>query len=111
MKTIKSKITINRGKARLWLEGKYLATEGFSYHTPYDLFIEGNMVYLIACADGSRKVSGRKRKGAVEWTPIIDICCEEMTKLFAGCTHLNVSIDKGVIMCEKFNDSPLMMAA
>ena len=89
-------LTHHRGNSRLWLEGKYLAKHGFCRHQPYKASFEANQIVLSVDLEGDRKVSGRMRKGATEWTPIIDINSPQVSKSL-GSMSANVKLTDGKI--------------
>lgn len=57
----------NRGKRRLWIEGKLLIEAGFTHGKRWDLVETTFGFKLIENPDGKRKVSGKPDR------PIIDI--------------------------------------
>lgn len=92
-----SKLTVHRGNKRIWLEGKRLSACGFTFEARYKATIQADGIKLVLQADGERKVSGRKRKGQTETTPIIDICSAEITKQLGTATRIRAVFNKGVI--------------
>lgn len=66
-KTYTRKVGLNRGKPRLWLEGKILADNGFTCGSPWLLQQVGSSLILHATPGGDRKVAGTAQR------PIIDI--------------------------------------
>ena len=69
-------VRANRGKARIWLEGKRLDGAGFAVGSRFNIeVIEGALVLRLD-ASGARKVSGKGER------PIIDLSgrsCEPFT--------------------------------
>lgn len=61
------KIGLNRGKARLWLEGAILSDNGFSHGDTWELVQEEGELRLKATQGGSRRIAGKPER------PIIDI--------------------------------------
>lgn len=60
----------NRGKARIWLEGQWLAVAGFTKGQTYTAdVLEGAVILTIG--DGPRKVAGKVKAGVT--IPIIDM--------------------------------------
>lgn len=60
-------VRANKGRARIWLEGKRLSSAGFAVGSRFNIeVIEGALVLRLD-ASGSRKVSGKGER------PIIDI--------------------------------------
>jgi len=93
---INTKIGENRGRARIWLEGFKLQREGFEPGMRYDLELQDSKVVLRARDQGHFTISRRERNGRV--TPIIDICSNELRRLFAGVQLLRVAIREGLIV-------------
>lgn len=67
METYTRKVGQNRGKPRLWLEGKCLVNAGFSRGDRWTLYPVGGGFNIVGNTDGARKVSGKAEK------PVIDI--------------------------------------
>ncbi len=71
MITIKRNCGLNRGKRRLWIEGKALIEAGLPHGTRWDLVpftgLYTSGFYITANPDGARKVSGKPER------PVIDI--------------------------------------
>ena len=92
MTTIERNIGQNRGKSRLWIEGKALASEQWSKGKRFDMIfglvsyrgemVEG-MVYL-ASVDGKRKVAGTSDR------PIIDTNTDKLG-IFAPRVVVNIT--------------------
>ena len=66
MTTIERNIGQNRGKSRLWIEGKALASEQWSKGKRFDIEWNGDVLRYVANVDGKRKVAGTSER------PIID---------------------------------------
>lgn len=67
MKSVSRKRGMNRGRPRLWLEGKLLIEAGFRRGDHFSVTVQDDGLILVKKDDGSRKVSGKAEK------PIIDI--------------------------------------
>ncbi len=93
---INTKIGENRGRARVWLEGIKLSREGFRPGMRYDLVLEDTRIVLRTAENGHFTISRRERGGKV--LPIIDICSNELRRLFAGVEMLRVAIKRGTIV-------------
>jgi len=61
------KIGLNRGKRRLWLEGKVLMEAGFAHGENWTLTQGRGSITIEADPDGKRRVSGKADR------PVIDI--------------------------------------
>lgn len=94
-----SKLTDHRGNKRLWLEGLRLGKNGFTKGTKYTAHFnaETRSIALVVNPAGDRVVSGRKRKGQTDYTPIIDICCPEVEKVTQGATRIRAEFFDGAI--------------
>lgn len=93
---INTKMGENRGKARVWLEGIKLWREGFRPGMRYDLELKDSRIVLRTSDAGHFTISKRERGGKV--LPIIDICSNELRRLFAGVQMLRVAIKQGTIV-------------
>lgn len=68
---INSKVVINRGKSRVWVEGRKLEREGFSVDKRYDVKVREASVALMLSEDSKYIVSKRTRNSRT--SPIIDL--------------------------------------
>ena len=92
------KVSENRGNKRIWIEGKRLATCGFNVGSMYFAEIDDNEIKLVLNhVNSDRKVSGRKRKGQTDATPIIDICSAELTKALGDANRIRVVFGVGML--------------
>jgi len=87
----KAKIGSNRGKARLWLEGQWLAEAGFTVGTRFTAEIKSAQITLRTSEDGERKVSGKGSK------PIIDINTDKLTVVAPAQSHIELRVGQGII--------------
>jgi hypothetical protein len=92
----RAKIGLNRGKARLWLEGQWLADAGFAVGTKFTMTItrvrSQNYIHLRAQPDGDRKVSGKGTK------PIIDINTDILRTLAPAGDYIRLNVSQGSIV-------------
>ena len=102
-----TKLCFVRKNKRLWIEGKRLTENGFSYGVPVTVRYspEKKMITVSVDKEGKRKVAGRSdRKGASkEMIPIIDLASQKVNEVFKDVevgTLIDVVITKGKI---KFN--------
>jgi hypothetical protein len=85
------KIGMNRGSARIWIEGAALAAEGWHQGTPYDCeFGDGRITYTRR-EGGGRKVAGTDKR------PIIDTNTDKIRSSLGACTHVAIEISAAVI--------------
>lgn len=84
----------NRGKPRIYLDGRQAIRTGFAPGDKFEIDIEGNRLVLTKKIDGSRTVSARTRKD--KEYPVIDINSGELLKIFEGmdAVRLVVGTDK-----------------
>lgn len=92
---IATKVSLNRGTPRIWLEGLRLVRGQFAPATRYNVFHKDGTVTLKACKDGTRKVSARKEK------PIIDLCSQIIGQWFPVGTKLKAVVRKGRIVIRR----------
>lgn len=79
MTTYKRNIGTNRGKPRLWLEGKILLDNGFPHKAPWDVErMDARTLVLAVCTSGKRLVAGSAGR------PVIDINSAGLLEGFAG---------------------------
>ncbi|WNZ54026.1 hypothetical protein QT397_02485 (plasmid) [Microbulbifer sp. MKSA007] len=60
---VNTKVSLNKGRKRVWIEGEKLRREGIEAGQYYDLTVEGEQLVLTINDFGARKVS-RRKKGA-----------------------------------------------
>jgi len=83
------------------MEGLRLKAAGFIYHATYATTIKNKKIILALDPDGLKAVSGRKRKGQEEFTPIIDLGNAEITALLAGANEVKISYSASKITIQK----------
>lgn len=93
---INTKIGENRGRARVWLEGVKLEREGFLPGMRYDLELQDSQIVLRTSENGYFTISRRERNGKI--LPIIDICSDQLRRLFSGVNMLRVALRQGSIV-------------
>jgi len=73
-------VGMNRGKARLWIEGNWLAQAGFKRGDSYTVraMPANNMLLIYADPEGSRKVAGTVDR------PIMDLTASEQMAAIGG---------------------------
>ena len=99
MATANLKLSLNKGTARLWLEGAKLAAAGFSRYDNYKVVIYNDTdpvsVAVFTSATGTGKVAGRERNGKA--LPIIDRHVSQWTAL-VGTHKLAVQYFPGMVV-------------
>lgn len=88
-------IGMNRGKPRIWLEGRQIEDAGLSPGARFDIRTKSGSIILEAKADGSRIVSSKK-KGDKE-IPVIDINSKDLLALFDGMSAIRMVQKEGEI--------------
>lgn len=93
------KIGQNRGRPRLWLEGKVLIEAGFQPGDHYTVDNDLNCdMMLLKKSDGERKVSGKGEK------PIMDILGRTLEQFFGADnipTTVSIHVFDGVLLVER----------
>tara|TARA_E500000318_G_C3552250_1_gene209397 strand:- start:1508 stop:1804 length:297 start_codon:yes stop_codon:yes gene_type:complete len=87
MKTYTRKIGSNRGKTRLWLEGKILEDNGWKKADRFKIIFDQGVVFCIKASDGPRKVAGTDAR------PIIDTNTDKLGDSLRAFSGDVVSID------------------
>ena len=75
---VERKIGSNRGRARVWLEGAWLADNGWARGVRFNVAMGAGRIVLERAPDGSRKVCGKANKHS-----IIDICNGDVASVLA----------------------------
>ena len=65
--TFTTKLGLNRGKSRVWLERGVLRAAGFNHYVQYDATPSGKTLVLTVNPTGARRVAGTPER------PIVDI--------------------------------------
>lgn len=94
--TVERKAGLNRGKRRIWIEGKDLLNAGFGQNTRFDSeFLNGSII-LTLNPEGGRKVSGKIKPNG-EFHPIIDLIGEKVAQSINNSERVNVTYAAGKI--------------
>lgn len=80
------KVGLNRGKPRIWLEGKVLADNGFGQGSLWSAEKVGECLKLEASWEGNRKVAGTIDR------PIIDINSKVLLEGFTPGKQIEVVV-------------------
>ena len=75
------KIGMNKGKKRIWIEGKNLSQFGIKPNARFDRVSNPNNIQIIFNELGRSKVSGKNEK------PIIDLSGNFIAEIFSNKTH------------------------
>ena len=85
-----SRIGMNRGKPRLWLQGRKAARSGFAPGSRYTIRrVEQRRMLILALDEDGDRVVSRKIKGGREH-PVIDINSMQVLAVFDGCERVRV---------------------
>ena len=95
-----SKVGNNRGRKRIWIEGKRLAKVGFNKGVNYSATLEDNLIRLTLDKEGIRKVSGKVDNERSK--PIIDLCSSAITQFTKGVDKVKVTYNPGEILIVPF---------
>ncbi len=97
------KLGVNRGKPRVWIEGKALASAGFLPGTFFTARFEDNRITLQLLPESGpgynqneRKVSGKAKDSGPH--PIIDMNTAEIETAFKGVSRIAVQMTVGRIV-------------
>lgn len=85
--SITRRIGKNRGKARIWIEGKALAAAGWSKGKRFEAAFEAGQITYTASDAGDRKVAGTESR------PIIDTNTDKIREALGDATHARIEID------------------
>lgn len=88
---IKRKIGQNRGKSRIWLEGKILAEAGWKKGDRFTCQFEDGAIVYRKTEDGGRKVAGDESR------PIIDTNTNKITESIKGTSEVKVEVSSTII--------------
>ena len=107
MEKIIRNIGKNRGKKRIWIEGKALSKFGWTKGTSY---VQGNFGNLTPYLSYIHLIKGKKAEDAsfvtckriagTETRPIIDLCGNYVAKLFKGYKTVQIHITTNSIEIE-----------
>jgi DNA (cytosine-5)-methyltransferase 1 len=102
------KVGTNRGKPRIWLDGKPLADNGFVGGTIYTAFVrdDGRIICLlddVRAAAGPIVIHARLRKvtGRPTGKPLIDMNGRDVEIAFPGAKTVRVTFSPGRILIER----------
>ena len=94
-------IGLNRGRPRLWIEGKFLQVAGWNNGDRWNLRTGAGFMTLDKAIDGKRKVAGKVDR------PIIDMVGKVLVDAFgADCAGMRVDITATksrmeIVLCAK----------
>lgn len=96
-KSARRKLGLNKGKVRLWIEGKLLSESNWNRGDAFDvIWIDGVLRY-IKNPNGSRKVAGTEAR------PIIDTNTDKLASTLHATTgeKVNITITSNSITIQK----------
>ncbi|KZK96632.1 MULTISPECIES: DNA cytosine methyltransferase [unclassified Pseudovibrio] len=100
---VNTKVSLNKGRKRVWIEGEKLRREGIEAGQYYDLAVEGEQLVLTINDFGARKVSRRKKGSIIN--PVIDLTSSEVAELFSDAQMIRVLIkDQQITICAHHKD-------
>lgn len=85
-------VGVNKGRPRIWLEGKYLAQAGFKPQTPIELEITNEKVIVRLSERGQRRVASKAGE-----LPVIDIERTDLAEVFDSREKVEVVTEHGRI--------------
>lgn len=98
MSTYTRKLGINRGKPRLWLEGKILLDNGFNKGDNWSLDLINNGFIIKLASEGTRKIAGTPER------PIIDINATSILSVIKAPEVTIKVLNKGVLLVVGSNE-------
>jgi DNA (cytosine-5)-methyltransferase 1 len=93
---VERKAGLNRGKRRVWIEGKDLVAAGFTSGNRFDIEFSYNLITLTLNPEGMRKVSGKTKPDGTPH-PIIDLIGEKVAEAIADRERVQVTYQTGKI--------------
>lgn len=87
MQEFTRKIGQNRGKPRLWIEGKNLVAAGLDHGNRWDLVPTTDGFDIIRNANGTRKIAGKPGR------PIVDISGEKSLGVVATVENVKITYE------------------
>lgn len=96
-----SKVSTNRGKPRIWLEGSKLTRENVAVGDLFNFEASSQGLKLVFCADGKYKVSRKKQRGTENYFPVIDLNQKAIFDYFGQGEKIRVAVSRGKIIIKK----------
>jgi hypothetical protein len=96
--TVTRNIGMNRGVARLWIEGKVLTQAGFHNGLRYTVIQGKNSLTLVLDKNGERKVAGMVDRPIIDMVGPRRLDCIGTT---GDVAEINFAVDSGVITITK----------
>jgi len=87
-----TKVGNNRGKARIWIEGKRLSSHGWDQGERFDPHFEDGQIRYTRNPEGKRKVAKAGR------SPVIDTNTDKITESLGDCSTVFVSFSRNEII-------------
>lgn len=94
--TAEKKAGFNRGKRRIWLEGKNLVASGFNIGKRISVTFGENLITIKLDEEGKRKVSGKIKADGTE-NPIIDLNGLDIAASLGTSERESVNYRNGII--------------
>jgi len=85
-KTAQRRLGLNKGKVRLWIEGKLLSDSNWKRGDAFDVIWLDGVLRYVKNPNGSRKVAGTEAR------PIIDTNTDKLTTTLHATTGEKVSL-------------------
>lgn len=90
------KIGVNKGRPRIWLDGRHLIEAGFTGGTAYRCESKAGAILLWLDLDRPGRL--RKVTGRPDGKPIVDMVGADVETAFPGATHVAVFFHPGRIV-------------
>ncbi len=98
---VNTKIGLNRGRKRVFLEGRKLSCAGYKPGMMYNLSVTDNQLHIELSEAGKYKISRRKNRTSGDELPVIDITANALAELFEESETVRVLIKQGKIVVSK----------
>jgi DNA (cytosine-5)-methyltransferase 1 len=97
------KVGTNKGRPRIWIDGKKLKEAGFTGGVTYFAHTSAGSIRCTLEAPQTTvntpgRITGRKVTGRPDGKPIIDILGKDVETAFANIERVQVTFEKGAIV-------------
>lgn len=90
---IYTKVGLNKGTLRLWVQGRKLARGGINIGDTYSVDVSSSALRLVVTPEGKRTVSKKKERG--EESPLIDLNNKSLEKIFKEGDAVRIVVSNG----------------
>lgn len=110
MITASYKIGVNKGRPRIWIDGKKLADAGFKGGTAYFCAVKSGQIRCTLAPVPSqdlsidsewKRIRERRVTGRPDGKPIIDMLGQDVEIAFPGAERVKVTFKPGILTIER----------